>query len=53
MLDEVIGILTEQMIKTDFEDKQNNKKSVVAISKVDLYKFGIKLIKLIKQEFGE
>lgn len=45
MLEDVIELLTVQML----EDLFKNKKEMITISKTDLYKFCIKLIKLIKQ----
>lgn len=49
MLDESIEELTKLMIKEDFKIKESNRETVIKISKKDLIKFCIKLIKLIKQ----
>lgn len=43
MLEETIELLTKQMIKDTFE----NGKTKITMEKVDLYKFCIKLVKLI------
>lgn len=47
LLDDAIEILTKMLIKEDIENKDKNKK--YAITKVDLYKFCIKLLKVIKR----
>lgn len=47
LLDDAIEILTKMLIKEDIENKNNNKKYV--INKIDLYKFCIKLLKVIKK----
>ena len=49
MLDEAIELLTKQMIKETFENKDGNKETILVMSKVELYKFCIKLVKLIKR----
>jgi len=49
MLDDTIELLTKQMLEDVFKDKKENKKELITMSKVDLYKFCIKLIKLIQQ----
>lgn len=49
MLDETIKLLTKQMLEDVFNDKKNNQKTMITISRADLYKFCIKLVKLIKQ----
>lgn len=49
MLDESIEELTKLMIKEDFKIKESNHETIIKISKKDLIKFCIKLIKLIKQ----
>lgn len=38
--------LTKEIIKTDFKEKENNKKEMITISKKDLFKLIIKFIKL-------
>lgn len=50
LLEEAIEILTKMMIEDSFKDKAKNKESKVVMSKVELYKFCIKLLKLIQQE---
>ena len=37
MLDETIELLTKQMLEDIFEDKNNNKETMITIKKVDLY----------------
>ena len=49
MLDETIEFLTRQMLEDVFNDKKNNQKTMITISRADLYRFCIKLVKLIKQ----
>ena len=49
MLDEAIELLTKQMLKEAFENKDGNKETILVMSKVELYKFCIKLVKLIKR----
>lgn len=49
MLDDVIHILTQMMLKESFKEKQNNKSSKLVMSKSELYRFCIKLIKFIKK----
>lgn len=49
MLDETIDLLTRQMLEDVFNDKKNNQKQMITMSKVDLYKFCIKLVKLIQR----
>lgn len=48
MLEESIEELTKLMIKEDFKIKESNQETIIKISKKDLIKFCIKLIKLIK-----
>lgn len=48
-LDDTIELLTKQMLEDVFKDKNENKQELITMSKVDLYKFCIKLIKLIQQ----
>lgn len=47
MLQDVIDALTEILIKEDFKIKEGQKEEVYIISKMDLIKFCIKLIKTI------
>lgn len=49
MLDDTIELLTKQMLEDVFKDKKENKKEMITMSKVDLYKFCIKLVKLLKR----
>lgn len=49
MLDDTIELLTRQMLKDVFEDKKENKEELITIIKANLYKFCIKLVKLIQQ----
>ena len=48
-LDDTIELLTKQMLEDVFKDKKDNKKELITMSKTDLYKFCIKLVKLIQQ----
>lgn len=49
MLEDTIELLTRQMLEDVFKDKKENKKEMITMSKTDLYKFCIKLVKLIQQ----
>ena len=49
MLDETIDLLTRQMLENVFNDKKNKQKQMITMSKADLYKFCIKLVKLIQR----
>jgi len=55
MLDDTIELLTKQMLKDVFNDKKKNKEEMITMSKTDLYKFCISLVKLIKriEEMGD
>ena len=48
MLEETIEELTKQMIEEDFVNRNKNNK-LITMNKVDLYKFCIKLVKLMKR----
>lgn len=48
MLDETIELLTKQMLEDTFENKKEGKDVTIKMKKSDLYKFCIKLVKLIK-----
>lgn len=48
-LDDTIELLTKQMLEDVFKDKKENKEKLITISKADLYKFCIKLVKLIQR----
>lgn len=49
VLDDAIELLTKQMLEDVFKDKKENKKEMITMSKADLYKFCIDLVKLIKR----
>lgn len=49
MLDETIELLTKQMLQDVFKDKQTNNNVLITMTKADLYRFCIKLIKLIQR----
>lgn len=49
MLDDTIELLTKQMLEDVFKDKKENKEKLITMSKADLYKFCIRLVKLIQQ----
>ncbi len=49
MLDDTIELLTKQMIEQEFKDRELDKVQMITLSKVDLYKFSIKLVKLIQK----
>ena len=51
-LDDVLSILTEQMIKDNFQNKSGEEDKYI-ITKQDLYKFSIKLIKVVRGVYGE
>ena len=53
VLDEAIELLTKMMIEEDFKNKKNKKDLKIVISRVDLYKLCIKLLKLIKREMED
>lgn len=48
-LEDTIELLTKQMLEDVFKDKKENKQELITMSKADLYKFCIRLVKLIKQ----
>lgn len=49
MLEDVIEILTKQMIEDAFKDNKKNIVEQAVITKTDLYSFCIKLMKLLKE----
>lgn len=49
MLDDTIELLTRQMLEDVFNSKKENKKEMITMSKADLYKFCIELVKLLKR----
>ena len=49
VLDDTIELLTKQMLEDVFKDKKENKKELITMSKADLYKLCIDLVKHIKQ----
>lgn len=50
MFDEIITCLMEKMLKDKFENPDNSK---YILSKQELYQFGMRLIKVIKEVYGE
>ena len=50
--DDVINILTEQMIKDNFQNKMTGQDKFI-ITKQDLYEFSIKLIKVVRGVYDE
>ena len=48
-IDDAIEEMTTLLIKQDVKDKRQNKKETVLLTKVDLYKLNIKMLKLIKK----
>ena len=48
-LEDTIELLTNQMLEDVFKDKKENKQELITMSKADLYKFCIRLVKLIQQ----
>lgn len=51
-LDDVLSILTEQMIKDNFQNKITGQEKYI-ITKQDLYEFSIKLIKVVRGVYDE
>ena len=49
MLDEAIELLTKQMIEDVFEHKKDSNIQRIVMTKADLYKFCINLVKLLKR----
>lgn len=49
VLDDTVELLTKKMLEDVFSDKKENKEQLIIMSKADLYKFCIKLVKLIQQ----
>lgn len=49
LLDETIDLLTKMLIEEDFKNKKEKKKQFITISKIDLYKICIDLLKLIQK----
>ena len=45
MLNDVIEILTKQMLKDTYQDRKNNKDTKIVMTKAEFYNFCIKLIK--------
>ena len=50
--DDVISVLTEQMIKDHFQNKSGEEDKYI-ITKQDLYEFSIKLIKVVRGVYDE
>lgn len=51
-LEDVIAILTEQMIKDNFQNKITGQEKYI-ITKQDLYEFSIKLIKVVRGVYND
>ncbi len=51
-LDDVLNILTEQMIKDNFQNKITGQDKYI-ITKQDLYEFSIKLIKVVRGVYDD
>lgn len=51
-LDDVLSILTEQMIKDNFQNKITSQDKYI-ITKQDLYEFSIKLIKVVRGVYDD
>lgn len=51
-LDDVLSILTEQMIKDNFQNKITGQEKYI-ITKQDLYEFSIKLIKVVRGVYDD
>lgn len=51
-LDDVLSILTEQMIKDNFQNKVKEPDKYI-ITKQDLYEFSIKLIKVVRGVYDD
>lgn len=49
MIDIAIEEITKMLIKQDIKDKQQKNIETITITKVSLYKFSIKLLKMIKK----
>jgi hypothetical protein len=49
IVDNAIEDLTKMLIRQDIKDKENNSIEKIVISKVDLIKKSIKLLKLLKK----
>ena len=49
VLGDTIELLTKQMLEDVFKDKKEHKKEMITMSKADLYKFCIDLVKLIQR----
>lgn len=43
-------IITEEIIKTDIENKKNNKENYLKITKIDYLKRLLKLLKLVEEK---
>lgn len=49
LLDEAIDLLTQMLIKEDFNNKKNKTKTYITISKIELYMICIDLLKLLQR----
>lgn len=52
MIDEIIEELTKLLVKQDLQDKKNNNVEKITISKVNLLKICIKVLKISKKSFN-
>lgn len=48
MLEETISLLTEMLIKQDFKDKEKGQEEKIVLTKKEIIKHSIRLIKLLK-----
>ena len=49
ILEETIDLLTKMLIEEDFKSKKEKKKTYITISKIELYRICIDLLKLIQK----
>lgn len=49
LLDEAIDLLTKMLIEEDFKNKKNKTKTYITISKIELYRICIDLLKLLQR----
>lgn len=49
LLDEAIDLLTKMLIEEDFKNKKNKTKTYIKISKIELYRICIDLLKLLQR----
>ena len=53
MIAEAIEILTKMLIEESFKNKGKDEETKVVMTKVELYQFCIKLLKLIEREMED